>query len=629
MIIGTAGHIDHGKTTLIKALTGADTDRLQEEKKRGISIDLGFAEFKLPSGIIAGVVDVPGHEKFIKNMLAGATGIDLVLLVIASDDGIMPQTEEHLSIIKLLGVKDIVVALSKADLAEDEWLELVKDEVKEFLEERGFNNVPIISVSPITGQGIKELLGIIDQAAQNIKDKELDLPIRLPIDRVFTIAGAGTIITGTLWEGKLSVGTDVDIKPGLKRAKVRSIQVHNKKVDKADAGQRVALNLTGVEKEEIHRGQVVIQTGYLSESYIIDTKLELLSSWVRNLKNRERIRFHHGTQEVMGRVVLLNQKELEPGQSCYARIYMEDEILPKYKDRFVIRSYSPLYTIGGGLIINSHPQRKVKDRNRLIEELKKLDQGDPKDIIRIKINQSNFDPLSLTEITKNTELKEEIVIEIIKELVKGEDIIGLDDGFYFSKINYQEIRKKATEILKEYHQKEPLSKGLNKETFKSKLFHNKEPVQGELLLANMVKEGIISISGEVVFSPEYKSELREEDQQVLSRISQLLRDKPFSPPDLKNLSAKLGMDTKKTFTYLKILKDKQEIVQIKGDLYFIKEAFEQAKDRLVRYIKQNGSITPAEFRDQLNTTRKYIVPLLEYFDSIKLTIRQGDQRVLR
>ncbi len=629
MIIGTAGHIDHGKTTLIKALTGVETDRLIEERKRGISIDLGFAEFKLPSGIVAGVVDVPGHERFIKNMLAGATGIDLVLLVIASDDGIMPQTEEHLSIIDLLGVGKIVVALSKTDLVEKDWLGLVADDVKELLEKKGYLDVPIIPVSPISGEGIDELLSVIDKIAQEVKEKDLDSPFRLPIDRVFTIAGAGTIITGTLWEGQIKTGSNVEIRPGKKVAKVRSVQVHNKTVELAKAGQRVALNLTGVEKEELSRGNTIVQSGYLAESKLIDVKLLLLEEWKRNLKNRERIRFHHGTLEVMGRVVLLDRRELEPGDSCYARIYLEKEVLPKYRDKFVIRSYSPLFTIGGGNILNSHPLRRRKSSEILLNELGRFDKGKPYDVVMIKMTEFEDEPLTLTEIVRRTELKEEDVNENLEKLVKDGKVINLENNYYFDKKIYQDIKEQAEELLKDFHKREPLSKGMNKETFKAKLFSNHESARSELLLSQMVSDGQIKLSGETVFSPEYKAELSQDDQTNIKKITKLLSAKPFSPPDLNNLSASLGVDAKKTFSYLQILKEQNKVVQIKGDMFFDQKAFAQAKQTLTNFIKKNGDITPAEFRDELKTTRKYIVPLLEYFDSIKVTLRKGDKRILR
>jgi selenocysteine-specific elongation factor len=357
LILGTAGHIDHGKTTLIKALTGIDTDRLEEEKKRGISIELGFANLTLPSGRHLGIVDVPGHEKFVKNMVAGATGIDIVLLVIAADDSVMPQTIEHLAIVDLLGIKHGVVALTKSDLVDEDWLPLVEDEIRAVLQKTALKDAAVIPVSGKTGMGLTELKDAIDEIAQQIVFNEDRLPFRLPVDRVFTMQGAGTVVTGTLWSGKIKLDDKVLIFPSGKEARVRNVQVHGEKSETAIAGQRVALNLVGPSKDDLNRGDVVLAPGYLSPTYMLDAQFRLLENAPRDIKNRSRVRIHHGTSEVLGRIVLTDRDVLNRGETAFVQFRLEKPLVVKYGDNYVVRSYSPIQTIGGGGILDSHPAK--------------------------------------------------------------------------------------------------------------------------------------------------------------------------------------------------------------------------------------------------------------------------------
>ncbi|MDD4170142.1 MAG: selenocysteine-specific translation elongation factor, partial [Desulfotomaculaceae bacterium] len=382
LIIGTAGHVDHGKTALVKAMTGVDTDRLKEEKERGISIELGFTSLELPSGRKAGIVDVPGHERFIKHMLAGAGGFDLVLLVIAADEGVMPQTREHLDIIQLLQVKKGVVVLTKADLVDEEWLELVTEEVREFLQDTVLEKAPLVTVSAVTGQGIAALLELLDHVAEETESKTAAGTPRLPVDRVFSVTGFGTVVTGTLVAGQLRVGDMVKVQPAGLTARVRSLQVHGKKVEVAGAGQRVAANLAGLEVEQVSRGSVVAGTDSLVPSHRLDVHLLLLDSADRPLKNRERVRFHIGSGETLGRVVLLDREELAPGATAYAQVELEEMVAAVKGDRFVIRSYSPLWTIGGGTVIDAAPGRKHKRfRSEVLGALATRERGTPEEIL--------------------------------------------------------------------------------------------------------------------------------------------------------------------------------------------------------------------------------------------------------
>jgi len=360
VIIGTAGHIDHGKTTLVRAMTGIDTDRLKEEKKRGISIELGFAPLRLPSGQVAGLVDVPGHERFIKHMLAGAFGVDLVVLVIAADEGVMPQTREHVDIIELLGIKKGIVVLTKKDLVDEEWLLLVEDEVRQYLSKTILKDAPIVPVSSTTRDGLPELMKLLDDMAATIEEKPAFGQVRLPIDRVFKVVGFGTVITGTLWSGALKVGDTLEVLPTGAKVRVRNLEVHKDKVETAMAGQRVAVNLQGIEAADLERGYVLATPGFITPTFRIDTSLRLLSSSPWTLRNWHRIRFHLGTDECLGRVVLLDRDELNAGEEAYAQIILELPIVANKHDRFVLRFYAPVTTIGGGVVIDAHPHRQKR-----------------------------------------------------------------------------------------------------------------------------------------------------------------------------------------------------------------------------------------------------------------------------
>ncbi len=370
-IIGTAGHIDHGKTTLVKALTGVDTDRLKEEKQRGISIDLGFAPFKLPGGQKAAIVDVPGHERFIRHMLAGAFGIDMVLLTIAADEGVMPQTREHMDIIELLGVDKGLVVITKKDLVDEEWMLLMEEEISEYLKGTILDGAPLMAVSAVTGEGIPDLLAAIENIAQQVQERSAEGYARLPIDRVFTIAGFGTVVTGTLWSGKINSGDTLELMPGGLQVKVRNLHVHNDKVNTAYAGQRVAVNLQGIELAEVRRGDLLATPGVLAPSYRIDARLRLLKSSKRSLSNWNRIRFHLGTDETMGRVVLLDRDQLNAGEEALVQLVMEKPVVAYQGDRFVIRYYSPVTTIGGGVVIDPRAPKQKRFREDVLEELSK------------------------------------------------------------------------------------------------------------------------------------------------------------------------------------------------------------------------------------------------------------------
>ena len=631
IIIGTAGHIDHGKTTLIKALTGVDTDRLSEEKKRGISIDLGFAEFQLPSGQIAGVVDVPGHERFVKNMLAGATGIDLVLLVVAADDGVMPQTREHLSICTLLGVKKSIVALTKADLVDEEWLEIVKEDIREVLEETSFEDADIIAVSPITGMGLKELLAKIDETAKEIADKETNAPYRLPIDRTFSLKGVGAVVTGTLWSGEIPLDAQVSILPKKLPAKVRSIQVHGHSVRKAVAGQRVALNLGGVKASDLDRGDVVLPPDYLSPSYMFDAKLHLLLDMPKLLKNRTRVRLHHGTQEVLGRVVLLEGEEIAPGESAYVQFRLETPIVPKYKDKFIIRSYSPVFTIGGGEILDSHPHKyRHQKQDVTIQAMKTLEQEKPVEIVDLVLTEEEV-PLSKAMIVARSELLPDEVSEALDRLIqagKTETLQNDSENLYMAAVVFAGHKEKIIKYLQDYTRENPLSRGAKKEVVRGRFLSMVSPKVADMIFARLAKEGAIVQESDVLRHHTAKVGLSDAQRALTGKVIELLGKEKFAPPTAKEVTAELGLKQDQLQELLQMLTADGKVERIRFDLYFLSEAIEEAKSKIATFLNEHEKMTAAEFRDLIGTSRKFAVPLLEYLDLKKITKRVGDYRVL-
>jgi len=630
IILGTAGHIDHGKTTLIKALTGVDTDRLGEEKKRGISIELGFAEFKLPSGQIAGIVDVPGHERFVKNMLAGATGIDIVLLVVAADDGVMPQTREHLSICNLLGVKRGIVALSKADLVDEEWLEIVKEDIKEVLEGTLFEEAPIIAVAPLKGIGIDELIAKIDEIAAEVTEKKTNVPFRLPIDRAFSLKGVGAVITGTLWEGEIPADAEVSILPKKLPARIRSIQVHGHSVGKATAGQRVALNLGGVKANEIERGDVILPPNHLSPSYMFDAKLYLLSDAPRALRNRTRVRLHHGTQEVLGRVVLLGEEELQPGSSAYVQFRLENPIVPKYKDKFIIRSYSPIFTIGGGEILDSHPHKHKQYGAEAIEAMKILEDGKTEDVVKLVLEEE-MAPLSLSSIVTRSELLHSEVKDALDCLMSSDKVVTLEGDseiLFMTAISYSELKDKIFSYLDDYSKDNPLSRGANKEVVRTRFLASLSPRVAEIFFNRLAEENIITQEGDVLKLHSKEGGLSEAQQASTDKIMALLQKDKFKPASFKEIMAEMGLKQSQLQELLKILVSEGKVERIKSDLFFPASAVVEAREKIISFLKINKKMTAAEFRDLIGTSRKYAVPLLEYLDLKKVTKRVGDYRVL-
>lgn len=631
IIVGTAGHIDHGKTTLIKALTGRETDRLKEEQKRGISIELGFTYFDLPSGKRAGIIDVPGHEKFIKNMLAGIMGIDIVLLVVAADEGVMPQTLEHLAILNLLGIEKGFIVVTKSDTVEKDWLELVMEEIKEEVVGTFLENKPVFPVSSINKTGIEEVINEIDELSKTIEDRDLNDMPRLPVDRVFSISGFGTIVTGTLISGQLKVGEEVQIYPSNTKGRIRSLQVHDNDTDTAYAGQRVAVNISGVKTDEIDRGNVVAPLGSMQATKVLDTKIRLLESLDRTIENRTRVRLYIGSKEVLCRMIILDKEILNPGEEAYCQLLLEEEIVAKRNDRFVIRFYSPMFTIGGGNIIEPNPSRKKRFNEKDIEELKIKDEGDSKDVIEKIILDSKDNLLTLREVSIRTAMLIENVTKDIKELKEEGKIITFEltkEIYLIHKENYQSIKHDIIKELEEFHQKYPLRSGKSKEEIRSKYLSKTKSRTGERFIDLLIEEGHIEQRQEYLSLKDFEIKYNDEQLKIKDKILSFYKDSKYEPMKKGDLLNKLeGNPIENEEVFVSIVTD-GELINLGEGLYLEKDLYDNAIVKLKEYIKTNGSINIGEFRDLLETNRKVTLALLESFDELKITKRDGDNRVL-
>ncbi|HPU01858.1 MAG TPA: selenocysteine-specific translation elongation factor [Bacillota bacterium] len=628
LVIGTAGHVDHGKTVLIKALTGVDTDRLEEEKKRGISIDLGFAPLEIPGVGLAGVVDVPGHERFIHNMLAGAAGMDLVLLVIDANEGVMPQTREHLQILQLLGVRKGIVVLTKIDLVDEEWRELVREEVAGELKGTFLEGAPLHEVSALTGEGIEELKELIAAAVRHLPPRDKSGPLRLPVDRSFTIAGFGTVVTGTLFRGRVKVGGRVEIVPPGREARVRNIQVHGRDVERAEAGQRVALNLAGVEKWEIHRGCVVASPGYYRTTKLIDASLTLLPSAPRPLKNLDPVHFFLGTARVVARLLLLDRDELPPGEDAIVQCRLQHPLVADRGDPFIIRSYSPMTTIGGGRVLDPAPSRHRRFRRESFAHLEQLAQepeagGDEAFVYRKLEELLIADPARLA---REVRLEEGQVKEILEGLLQKGAAVKLGESYLPQKVMAQ-WEERLLRRLEDFHRRHPLRAGISRAELKGALPAALSLREYDLLLAQLQERGKIVLKEDLVSGEGFAPRPSAEEQAQLDRLAEIYAAARFQPPSAREALARAGIDSRRQEDYYSYLVNRGRLVKINEELYFHREAYDAAIELLRRHFAQSGTITLAQFRDLTGSSRKIMQLLLEHFDGLKLTRRVGDYRV--
>jgi selenocysteine-specific elongation factor len=630
VILGTAGHIDHGKTSLVKALTGVDTDRLKEEKERGITIELGFTFLDLPSGIQLGIIDVPGHEKFVKHMVAGVWGIDLVALVIAADEGVMPQTREHLDICRLLKVKKGLVVLTKIDLVDHELLELVKEEVSEIVQDTFLKSAPILSVSSVTGEGIPQLISTLDLLSQEIEGRSPDGLFRLPIDRVFIMKGFGTVVTGTMISGNLSLGETVQVLPSGIEGKVRTLQVYNKSVEKAVAGERTAVNLQGVETSAIERGDVLTQPNTLKPTQLIDAYLEYLPDAPRPLKHRTKQRFHIGTTLTNASIFLLDREELTPGESGFVQLRLERPVVALPQDRFVIRGSAAIQTVGGGIILDSHPDKHRRLSSSVIADLSLLKDGTGEQALQQHIHHSRMGGITLEDLLNRVEMPPHEVQSIIKKMAEKGALLLIDPEKLkvIESGQYQGLRDLALTQLREFHQRLPMKSGLSKEELRTKLPPEVDVKLFQILINDLIQSKEVVLEKDKLRLPGHQISSADE-KGLVKRVEATVLKGGLQPPSPKELSEEWSEREDEVRAIFEHLVHEGVLVKIKSEICFHRVSFEKLKEELVAYLKSHQEITTPQFKEMTKASRKYVIPLIEYFDQIKLTLRLGDKRVLR
>lgn len=628
IIVGTAGHIDHGKTTLIKALTGRNTDRWEEEQRRGITIDLGFTYFDLKNGDRVGIIDVPGHEKFINNMVAGVVGMDLVLLVVAADEGIMPQTREHMDILGLLGIKKSILVINKCDLVDEEWLELVEEEIQEELEGTFLEGAPVVKVSAATGQGLDELTDTIQQLmSDEVVAKDTQTIPRLPIDRAFTLSGFGTIITGTLISGTITREDVLEMYPIGKECKIRNIQVHGQNQDKCYAGQRVAINLSNVKKKEIRRGCVLAPKNSMKNTDLLDVKLKVLEDSMRILTNHERLHLYTGTSEILCRAVLLDKEQIGPGEEGLVQLRLEEEIAVKRGDRFVVRFYSPMETIGGGIVLEPNPVRKKRFDAQAIEELKKKESGSLGDVMELQIKEHGDTMITLAELAKVMAHSVDELKKYLEELEESGTIFVFPmkkDTYLWHRDSEFAVRQKIEETLQKYHSEHPYRYGMKKAEIHNTFLKKIKPNIFDAYIERMTGENVYGRREEYLSLPGYEVP---KDAMYL-QTEKLIEDTfekagydfvRFSEIDFGKIPRQTAEDV------VLMMIDEGKVLRINEEMFTMKHLMDEAKEKIQNHLKEENLITIAQVRDMFSTSRKSAKPILEYMDSIKVTKKTGGE----
>ena len=619
-VIGTAGHVDHGKSTLVKALTGIDPDRLPEEKEREMTIDLGFAWCTLPSGREVSIVDVPGHERFIKNMLAGVGGIDLALLVVAADESVMPQTREHLVILDILRVKRGLVVITKSDLVDEDLLELVKAEVEDALRGTTFEGSPMISVSAYSGRGLEALKDLIDNMLDSTEARiDLGRP-RLPVDRCFTVAGFGTVVTGTLIDGTLSTGQEVVLALSGDRGRVRGLQSHRKKIKQADPGRRLAVNLSGISRGDLERGELITSAGWLTPTTRLDAQLKIARTAPRSLRHNEGVTFHLFTSETSARIRLLDKEELKPGDDGWAQVHLRYPVPAVKGDFFVIRSSED--TLGGGKIVDPHPSRRHKRFVvPVIRRLQAIEEGTGEQAL---LNAAeHWGPSDLTTLAQHANLSLEEAMSMTRELAQRGRVVLLGDGLdqpdslVYSGDAWDSLKMKVSSALESHHRQYPLRRGIPREELRSRLSLSQQAFPE--VLERLAREGILEEEEAWLHLPQHRATLSQTQQKQAENYIKVLESEPYSPPTDHSLDPDL----------LALLVEEGKVVKVNETVVFAASAYQEMVDRVVGYTREHGKITVADGRDLFDTSRKYILPLLEHLDQRHITRRVGDERVLR
>jgi len=628
VVVGTAGHIDHGKTSLVKALTGIDTDRLPEEKARGITIDLGFAFLEEPGGLTIEIVDVPGHERFVKNMLAGVGGIDLAMLVIAADEGVMPQTREHLAICSLLHIKAGLIALTKADLVEPDWLELVREDVAGSVRDTFLAGAPILPVSAKTGQGLGDLRAALRALAEAVPPRGTDQLPRLPIDRVFTVKGFGTVVTGTLTAGALGVDDRVEVYPRKTEAKIRGLQTHSHPVTSARAGQRTAVNLQGLERAAIARGDVVGLPGTLVPSLLVDGTLELLKDAPRPLRSRARVRFHVGTSEIMARALLLDRTELAPGETSFARFRLEGPLVARPGDRFVVRSYSPVVTIGGGTLLDVDPPRFKRKGPALVAHLTLLQTGNPEAVLEEHVRHVGAAGVRLGTLAGRVPFGPAQLRGLLDALQAAGRVIAVDRDWFIHPDSFARLRTLVVDALGAFHHASPLKPGMSREELRSRAGGADERVFA-FLLSSLGVDGTVKTERDKVRLASHEVRLSPEQQRIIDHLEGDFLRAEAAPPSAEEALGRAGLGGDEEHELFQVLVQAGKLVRVKESLFFHTRALDAIQTKLVALLRERKEIGPADIKDLLGISRKYAIPLLEFFDQRRVTARVGERRILR
>ena len=637
IIIGTAGHIDHGKSSLVQALTGTDPDRLPEEKRRGITIDLGFADLDL-GDVRVGFVDVPGHERFVKNMLAGVHGIDAVALVIAADEGVMPQTREHFEICRLLGVRQGLVVLTKIDLVEDDLLSLVRAEAEELVAGSFLEDAPVVATSARAKIGLEKLIAALRQIARDVPERSSDFVTRLPIDRAFSMKGFGAVVTGTLVAGEISAAAELELLPQARRVRVRGVQVHGTSVDRAQSGQRTAVNLAGVDVAEIERGMVLAPIGRLRATQIIDVQLSVLEAAPRSIRTRSRVRIHIGSAEVLARVrVLENSGDISPGETGFAQLRFESPVVALHDERFIVRSYSPSETIAGGRVLDPlATKHRGRELAKVHERLELLSSSDRVTRLATFVEAAGDQGLRFADLAARTGWTDEVVSIVAKEAceLSGAARLTESDGVLVSARNFEQLCQLAVEEVKRHHQREPLSRGLPRETLRDRHFLHAAPEIFRAVIARLESNGAVRIEKDLLSAQEHGLKLSAPDQQLLDRIAAAYKQAALEAPTVEQAMSVAGIPLAQRSHGRKILQllvDDKTLVRVHGEMFFHQQAIDQLRSLLSRYAMEHEParlIDVAQFKELAGVSRKYAIPLLEYFDSERITVRAGDKRVI-
>jgi selenocysteine-specific elongation factor len=641
IIVGTAGHIDHGKTSLVKALTGVDTDRLKEEKERGITIDIGFADLTV-GDVHFGFVDVPGHERFVKNMLAGAHGIDLVMLTVAADEGLMPQTREHFDICRLLEVKAGLVVITKTDLVDAEFADLVEAEVAEYV--AGSFLAPasepplILRVSSRTGEGLDELRKTLAQLARKVETRDERAVARLPVDRAFTIKGFGTVVTGTLVAGHIAVGDELELLPSENtRARARGIQVHGHATQEAKAGERTAVNLQGIELDDVTRGQVLAPAGRLVASSMLDVKLHLLKSAPRGLRTRSRVHLHTGTAEVLARVVLLGQSEVARGAACFAQLRLESPVLTLPGDHFIIRSYSPAITIGGGVVVDSLPRKhRLREGRQVVAQLEKLSaplsSGDEAERIGLLVEMAGERGMAQADLAARSGSPDETIKRAVDAMIRSRRLVAASNNppLFVARAQFEDFARKVRTMLKEFHAREPLETGMPREELREKLFSALSPEIFRAVISQLTDRNEVVAEKDLLRLASHRVALSAEEQAAKDHLAEIYARSALQPISLEEAVAQagsqFGIDRGRAQRFAQMLVASGELVKV-ADLVFHRSAIETLRETLRRYKAERGAtLEVGAFKDLTGVSRKYAIPLLEYLDRQRVTRRVGEAR---